>query len=104
MESTILQATSELPGHEQAASFRVGAILATEAIAVCIEPNRPSGVHDAPCAFDRLPVVRLRINILAACEEEFRRQKQKLIRDSRESVSGLDSKERSHGGSKTPVS
>lgn len=72
--------TLSLPGHEQAASFRVGAVIATQAIAVYVEPERRGGSHDVPCEFDRLPV-RLRIGILAACEEEFRRRKEMLLRD-----------------------
>lgn len=74
----------QLPGHEQAAAFRVGALIATQAIAVYIEPDRSPGPYDVPCDFDRLPA-RLRISILAACEEEFGRRKQMLIRDNPES-------------------
>jgi hypothetical protein len=69
-----------LPGHEQAAAFRVGAIVATQAITVYIEPERPAGPYDVPCEFDRLPA-RLKIAILAACEEEFKHLKQRLIRE-----------------------
>ena len=76
-----------LPGHEQAAAFRVGALIATQAIAVYIEPDRPAGPYGVPCEFDRLPA-RLKISILAACEEEFRRRKQMLVRESLESADG----------------
>lgn len=75
--------TPILPGHEQAAAFRVGALIATQAIAVYIEPERSAGPYDVPCDFDRLPA-RLKIGILAACEEEFRRRKQVLVRESLE--------------------
>ena len=78
------QSMSRLPGHEQAAAFRVGAIIATQAIAVYVEPERSAGTYDVPCDFDQLPA-RLRISILAACEDEFRRRKEVAIRDSRQS-------------------
>ena len=76
-----------LPGHEQAATFRVGALIATQAIAVYIEPDRPTGPYDVQCEFDRLPA-RLKISILGACEEEFRRRKQMLVLESLESGDG----------------
>jgi hypothetical protein len=78
------QTLSRLPGHEEAAAFRVGALIATQAIAVYVEPDRSTGTYGVPCDFDRLPA-RLRISILAACEEEFRRRKEIAVRDSLES-------------------
>ena len=68
------------PGHEQAASFWVGAVLATEAIAVYIDTDRQGSPYDA-CDFDSLPTP-LRVRILEACEKEFRSRKDKLLKDS----------------------
>ena len=72
---------SQLPGHEQAAAFRVGAMLATQSIAVYVEPEEPGGPYGPPTAFDALPV-RLRIRILEACENEFRSRRRELIKNS----------------------
>lgn len=72
---------SQLPGHEQAAVFRVGAMLATQAIVVYVEPDQSGWPYEPPTDFDALPV-RLKIRILEACEEEFRHRRQTLIKDS----------------------
>ena len=53
--------TPSLPGHEQAAAFRVGALIATQAIAVYIEPDRSPGPYDVPCEFDRLPAAQAHV-------------------------------------------
>ena len=37
---------TQLPGHEQAAAFWVGALIATQAIAVYVEPDRSGGPFD----------------------------------------------------------
>lgn len=66
------------PTHEQVAEFRVGAILATEAIAVYIESDGVTGPNRQGGSFDDLPE-RLKIRVLAACEDEFRRRKQDFI-------------------------
>ena len=70
------------PGHEQAASFWVGAIIATEAIAVYIDTDRQGGPYDA-CDFDSLPTP-LRLRILEACEREFKTRRDKLLNESLE--------------------
>jgi hypothetical protein len=72
--------TASIPAHEQVAEFRVGAILATQAIAVYIDSDGFSRVHGEAGGFDNLPP-RLKIRILAACEAEFRRRKEALIRN-----------------------
>ena len=84
MEAREMKGLMPLPGHEQAAAFRVGALIATQGIAVYIEQDRSAGPYDVPSDFDRLPA-RLKISILAACEEEFRRRKELLVPDSVES-------------------
>lgn len=77
MKSTT-NSDTQLPGHEQAAAFWVGAFIATQAIAVYIEPDRSGGPFDGPQDFDRLPP-RLKIRVLEACEEEFRRRREILL-------------------------
>ena len=72
---------TQLPGHEQAAAFWVGALIATQAIAVYVEPDRSGGPFDMSHDFDRLPA-RFKVSILSACEEEFRRRREVLLRDS----------------------
>lgn len=72
---------TELPGHEQAAAFWVGALIATQAIAVYVEPDRSGGPFDGSHEFDQLPA-RLKISILKACEEEFPRRREAVLRDS----------------------
>ena len=72
---------AQLPGHEQAAVFRVGAMIATQAIAVYVEVDRSPGPFGAPPDFDALPA-RLKVRILEACEAEFRRQRMKLLQES----------------------
>lgn len=71
---------AQLPGHEQVAGFWVGALLATQAVAAYVEPDRKGGPFDP---FDRLPA-RLKIRVLEACAQEFRRRKEALIREFRE--------------------
>ena len=46
---------TQLPGHEQAAAFWVGALIATQAIAVYVEPDRSGGPFDVSHEFDHLP-------------------------------------------------
>jgi len=72
---------SQLPGHEQAAVFRVGALIATQAIAVYVESDRSGGPYAPSADFDALPA-RLKLRILEACEQEFRRQRERLLEDS----------------------
>lgn len=68
-----------LPGHGPVAAFRVGAILATQAIAVYAEPERTGGTNDLSSAFERLPTP-LKVRIFEACEEAFRQQREALLR------------------------
>ncbi len=72
---------AQLPGHEQAAAFWVGAMIATQAIAVYIDADRSRGPFGASPDFDALPA-RLKVRILEACEAEFKRQRIKLLRES----------------------
>lgn len=72
---------SQLPGHEQVAAFRVGAMLATQAIAVYVEPDQSGWPYRSSTDFEALPV-RLKIRILEACEDEFKRRRQSLVKDS----------------------
>jgi hypothetical protein len=71
--------TAPIPAHEQVAEFRVGAILATQAIAVYIDSEGTTGAHQQGSSFDDLPG-RLKIRVFAACENEFRRCKEDLTR------------------------
>ncbi len=71
----------QLPGHEQAAAFWVGAMIATQAIPVYIAADRSPGPLGAPPDFDALPA-RLKVRILEACEAEFKRQRIKLLKES----------------------
>jgi hypothetical protein len=57
-----------IPAHEQVAEFRVGAILATQAMAVYIDAEGTSGARREASNFSDLPE-RLKIRVLAACEE-----------------------------------
>lgn len=75
-----MKAREQLPGHEQAAAFWVGALIATEAIAVYIEPDKSDGPFPSPYEFERLPTP-LKISILAACEGAFRRRRERLLQD-----------------------
>ena len=75
--------TASIPAHEQIAEFRVGAILATQAIAVYIDSEGSSGVPTKESHFKDLPE-RLKIRVLAACEDEFRRCKETLLREGTE--------------------
>ena len=70
---------ASIPTHEQIAEFRVGAILATQAIAVYIDSDGMSGDHREAGNFEDLPD-RLKIRVLAACEDAFRRRKEDLMR------------------------
>ena len=70
---------AQVPGHGPVAAFRVEAILATQAIAVYVELDRAVGPNDPAAAFERLPP-RLRMRVLEACEAEFRRRREALIR------------------------
>ena len=72
---------AQLPGHEQAAVFRVGAMIATQAIAVYVDVEQSRGPFGAPPDFDALPA-RLKVRILEACEAEFKRQRTKLLQES----------------------
>ena len=72
--------SKRFPGHEQAASFWVGAIIATEAVAVYIDTDRQGGPYDT-CDFNSLPTP-LKLRILEACEKEFRARKDKLFTES----------------------
>jgi hypothetical protein len=69
-----------IPANEQVAEFRVGAILATQAVAVYVDSEGCSAARGEAGRFDDLPE-RLKLRILAACEDEFRRRKETLIRD-----------------------
>lgn len=77
-----MTAHAQLPGHEQAAAFWVGALIATEGIAVYIDADRSGGPFDTTYEFERLPKA-LQISILKACEEAFRRRREALLRDRR---------------------
>ena len=68
-----------IPTHEQIAEFRVGAVLATQAIAVYIDSDGKSGRCREARNFEDLPD-RLKIRVLAACEDEFRRRKEQMMR------------------------
>lgn len=70
----------QLPGHEQVAAFWVGALLATQAVAAYVEPDRKGGPFDAGQSFERLPTP-LKIRVLEACEEAFRCQREALVRE-----------------------
>ena len=74
---------SPLPSHEQIATFRVGAILGTQAVAAYVEPDRPGDPFAPASPFERLPAP-LKIRVLEACEEAFRHQREALARDERE--------------------
>jgi hypothetical protein len=70
---------ASVPTHEQIAEFRVGAVLATQAIAVYIDGDGTSGHRREARHFEDLPD-RLKIRVLAAFEDEFRRRKENLMR------------------------
>jgi hypothetical protein len=71
--------TASIPVHEQIAELRVGAILGTQAIAVYIDSEGATTAHRQASSFDDLPW-RLKVRVLAACEDELRRCKEDLIR------------------------
>jgi hypothetical protein len=50
------QNPSQLPGHEQVAALRVGAMLANQAIAVHVDPDQSGEPDRPPTKFDALPV------------------------------------------------
>jgi hypothetical protein len=72
--------SASMPAHEQVAEFRVGAILATQAVAVYVDSEGCSAAPGEAGRFDDLPE-RLKIRILSACEDEFRRRKEAVIRN-----------------------
>ncbi len=74
--------SKRLPGHEQAASFWVGAFVGTEAVAVYIGTDREGGPYDT-CDFNNLPTP-LKLRILEACEKEFKTRRDKLLNESLE--------------------
>lgn len=74
---------SPLPSHEQIATFRVSALLGTQAVAAYVEPDRPGDPFAPAPSFERLPTP-LKIRVLEACEEAFRRQREAVARDERE--------------------
>lgn len=78
LEVTVIHA-APIPAHEQIAEFRIGAILATQAIVVYVDSEAFSGARREASSFDDLPE-RLKIKVLAVCEDEFRRRKEGLIR------------------------
>ena len=80
---------AEFPGHGPVAAFRVEAILATQAVAVYVEPDRAAGPNDPAAAFERLPP-RLQARVLEACEAEFRRRREALVRAHPMAGSGLE--------------
>ena len=71
------------PGHEQVALFRVGALIATEAVAVYIDIDRQGVPYDAG-DFDSLPTI-LKLRVLEACEKEFKARRDKLLKDNLQS-------------------
>jgi hypothetical protein len=73
---------SQLPGHEQVAAFWVGALLATQAVAAYVEPDRKGGPFAPSPPFEHLPTP-LKIRVLEACEEAFRHRREALIREYR---------------------
>ena len=80
-EASTITDPSPLPSHEQIATFRVSALLGTQAVAV--EPDRPGDPFAPAPSFERLPAP-LKILVLEACEEAFRRQREAVARDERE--------------------
>jgi hypothetical protein len=83
------------PTHEQIAEFRVGAVLATQAIAVYIDCDGKPGNYREAGNFEDLPD-RLKIRVLAACEDALRRRKEDLMRRDleREGATDEDSRDR----------
>ena len=82
-EATMITDPSPFLSHEQIATFRVGAILGTQAVAAYVESDRPGDPFAPASSFERLPT-RLKIRVLEACEEAFRHQREALVRDERE--------------------
>ena len=82
-EATMITDPLPLSSHEQIATFRVGAILGTQAVAAYVESDRPGDPFAPASSFERLPT-RLKIRVLEACEEAFRHQREALVRDERE--------------------
>jgi len=48
---------ARLPGHEQVAGFWAGALLATQTVAACVEPDRKGDPLDTAHPFNRLPAL-----------------------------------------------
>jgi hypothetical protein len=69
---------ADIPTHEQIAEFRVGAVLATQAIAVYIDSDFKAGAPREAGSFEDL-TDRLKLRVLAACEDAFRRRKEDLM-------------------------
>ncbi len=82
-EATMITDSLPLSSHEQIATFRVGAILGTQAVAAYVESDRTSDPFAPASSFERLPTL-LKIRVLEACEEAFRHQREVLVRDERE--------------------
>jgi hypothetical protein len=82
-EATTITDPSPLPSHEQIATFRVSALLGTQAVAAYVEPDRPGDPFASTPSFERLPAP-LKIRVLEACEEAFRRRREAVARDERE--------------------
>jgi hypothetical protein len=82
-EATMITDPLPLSSHEQIATFRVGAILGTQAVAAYVESDRPGDPFASAPSFERLPTP-LKIRVLEACEEAFRRQREAVARDERE--------------------
>ena len=74
-----MKSTASIPAHEPVAELRVGAILATQAIAAYMDSEGTNGADRQASSFDDLPE-RLKIRVLAACEDAFRHCKEDLIR------------------------
>jgi hypothetical protein len=80
----ITDPSSPLPSHEQIATFQVSALLGTQAVAAyVVESDRPGDPFAPAPSFDCLPTP-LKIRVLEACEEAFRRQREAVARDERE--------------------
>ena len=74
-----MKRAASIPTHEQIAELRVGAVLATQAIAVYIDSDGTSGHRREARHFEDLPD-RLKIRVLAACEDAFRCRKEDFMR------------------------
>ena len=72
-----------VPFQTQAVEFRGYARLSAHATAVTIDREGTPGVGREVSSFDNLPEP-LKIRVLAACQDAFRRRKEELIREGRE--------------------